>query len=84
MAKKYGMEKDVNLGWFGHGTGIIISEPPFINYGIKDVIKSNTFVNIEPGIFLPDIGRCFLEDATFITEKGAEFVTSCPRELHIG
>lgn len=70
--------------WFGHGTGLIISEPPFLAAGETRTIKAGTFVNIEPGIFLPKtVGSVDIEDATFITAKGAEWVTKCDRSLHI-
>lgn len=72
----------VNFVWFGHGTGLIISEPPFFLKGEKRQLKANTFINTEPGLFVPGVGTTSIEDMLFLTDAGAEFVTDCPRELH--
>jgi Xaa-Pro aminopeptidase len=83
IAKRYGREDRMNI-WMGHGTGIVISEPPFLYKSDKRPLRKGTFVNIEPGIFLPEtIGSASLEDATFIGAKGASWVTKCERGLHI-
>ncbi len=83
IAKENGYEDRINV-WMGHGTGVIISEPPFMTKEDHRPLKKGTFVNIEPGIFLPEtVGNAAIEDATFIGAKGAEFVTKCNRELHI-
>jgi len=73
----------VNLVWFGHGTGLIISEPPFFTPGEQRRLAANTFVNIEPGLFVPGVGTASIEDMLYLTDDGATFVTNCPRELHI-
>jgi len=76
-------DENVNV-WFGHGTGIIISEPPFLANGETRPIKANTFINIEPGIFLPQtVGSAAIEDAVFVTSGGGEWVTQCERGLLI-
>jgi Xaa-Pro aminopeptidase len=76
--------KDViNWVWLGHGTGLIISEPPFFTQGESRTIKENSFVNIEPGLFVPGVGNSSIEDTLFVTGDGASFVTECPRELHV-
>ena len=73
----------INWVWLGHGTGLVISEPPFFTQGEERTIKQNSFVNIEPGLFVPGVGNASVEDTLFITEDGASFVTECPRELHV-
>lgn len=82
IAEKAGYAEHINI-WFGHGIGIEVIEPPFLDKGDMRTLKQGTFVNIEPGIFLPGIGGAAIEDTTFITKRGVEFVTKCNRELHV-
>lgn len=83
MAKKKGYEDRINI-WMGHGTGIVISEPPFLVKYDERPLRKGTFVNIEPGAFFPEtIGSSSLEDATFVGAKRASWVTKCERGLHI-
>jgi Xaa-Pro aminopeptidase len=84
IAKERGYTKYPLNVWFGHGIGIEVNEPPWLDKGETRIIKENTFVNIEPGIFVPNVGGVAIEDTTFVTKKGGEFVTDCDRELHIG
>jgi Xaa-Pro aminopeptidase len=73
----------VNFVWAGHGTGLIISEPPFFTPGDERRIQPNTFVNIEPGLFVPGVGNASIEDMLFVSSTGVSLVTDCPRELHV-
>lgn len=83
LAKEKKCENRMNI-WMGHGTGIVISEPPFMVKDDTRPLKKGTFVNIEPGIFLPgSVGSAAIEDVTFVGQKGAKFVTKCERELRI-
>lgn len=83
LSKEEGYENRMNI-WVGHGTGIAISEPPYMSKDDNRPLRKGTFVNIEPGIFLPEsIGSAAIEDTTFIGVKRAEFVTKCNRELHV-
>lgn len=74
-------ESDINNVWLGHATGMILSEPPFFAEGERRAIRANTFVNIEPGIFIPEYGSTSVEDSMWVTDGGVELVTQTPREL---
>lgn len=83
LARDEGYENRMNI-WMGHGTGISVAEPPFMVKDNPCPLKKRTFVNIEPGIFLPEtVGSAAIEDATFVDGKRAKFVTKCGRELNI-
>jgi Xaa-Pro aminopeptidase len=73
----------VNFVWAGHGTGLIISEPPFFTPGEERRIQANTFINIEPGLFVPGVGNSSIEDMLFVSDDGVRLVTECPRDLHV-
>ncbi|MEA2442737.1 MAG: hypothetical protein QOJ12_29, partial [Thermoleophilales bacterium] len=73
----------LNFVWAGHGTGLIISEPPFFTTGEQRQIQPNTFINIEPGLFVPGVGNSSIEDMLFVSDTGVSLVTECPRELHV-
>lgn len=77
-------ENYINWVWLGHGTGLIISEPPFFTPGETRTVKSNSFVNIEPGLFIPGIGNASVEDTLFVSNDGVTLVTECPRDLYVG
>ena len=84
VARRAGWGGKVNAVWAGHGTGLAVSEAPFFAPGDRHPMKVNTFVNLEPGLFLGGrTGNCSVEDTTFIGENKTSFVTQCPRALHI-
>lgn len=83
LAQDQGYGDNINAVWLGHGTGFKTSEPPFLINGEPRTLKEGTFVNLEPGILLPGVCNAAIEDMTFVTERGAELVTQCPRGLHV-
>jgi Xaa-Pro aminopeptidase len=84
VAREWGFEYgDINNVWLGHATGLILSEPPFFAEGETRPVRAETFVNIEPGIFIPAHGSTSVEDTLWVTQEGAELVTQAPRHLHV-
>jgi len=85
VGQEAGYKDKINFVWLGHGSGLIISEPPFFAMGEKRKILPNTFNNIEPGVFVPGTAPTSIKDEIFVPSSGTpRFVTNCPRELHIG
>lgn len=65
----------------GHGLGMDVHEGPGLSFRSNTVLKPGMVVTIEPGIYVPDVGGCRIEDDTVITENGNETLTFAPKEL---
>ena len=67
----------------GHGVGLDIHEPPFLNARSEEILQVGHVVTVEPGLYYPDRGSCRLEDIVVVTESGCENLTNYPKELRI-
>jgi Xaa-Pro dipeptidase len=65
----------------GHGLGVDVHEPPYILEGNRQELQPGMTFTVEPGIYLPGKGGVRIEDNMLITSRGAETLTSFPREL---
>ena len=59
----------------GHGVGLEIHEPPFINQNTDATLKENMVVTDEPGIYLPGKFGVRIEDTVQITKSGCITLT---------
>lgn len=67
----------------GHGVGIEIHEAPRLSPKSEAVLQTGDVVTVEPGIYIPSEFGVRIEDMAFITEKGCENLTKCPKNLII-
>lgn len=67
----------------GHGLGLEVHEMPALSYRSEEILKPGMVVTIEPGIYVPNVGGCRIEDDVLITETGAERLTKSTKELQI-
>ncbi len=67
----------------GHGIGLDIHEPPFINANSNDILQEGNIVTIEPGLYYPKIGGVRIEDIILVTKNGCENLTKFPKFLEI-
>ncbi len=67
----------------GHGVGLDIHEPPFINANSKDILQAGNIITIEPGLYYPGIGGVRIEDLVAVTKNGRENLTKFPKFLEI-
>jgi len=67
----------------GHGLGVDIHEPPYINGANTQVLEAGMIFTIEPGIYLPGVGGVRIEDDVLITDSGVEVLTTFPKDLQV-
>ncbi|MCW4017295.1 MAG: Xaa-Pro peptidase family protein [Candidatus Bathyarchaeota archaeon] len=65
----------------GHGVGLEVHEPPYLNSASKDVLAAGNVVTVEPGIYIPGFGGVRIEDTVLVLEGGAEKLTVGPYNL---
>lgn len=65
----------------GHGVGLFVHELPFIGKTGTGVLKENSVMTVEPGIYIPGWGGVRIEDQGIITADGYENLISATHEL---
>ncbi|GEN45293.1 M24 family metallopeptidase [Alkalibacillus haloalkaliphilus] len=65
----------------GHGLGMDVHEGPSLSFKSDKVLEPGMVVTVEPGIYVPDVGGCRIEDDTVVTENGNERLTFSTKEL---
>ena len=65
----------------GHGVGLFIHESPRVSTTDDTALRPGHVVTVEPGVYLPGIGGCRIEDTVIITEDGFINAMSAPKQL---
>ncbi|MFC1538710.1 M24 family metallopeptidase [Candidatus Latescibacterota bacterium] len=65
----------------GHGVGIEVHESPRLSANSDDILKINSVITIEPGIYIPGWGGIRIEDMVIVTENGCENLTHSQKTL---
>ena len=65
----------------GHGVGLFIHEQPRVGSGSATVLRPGHVVTVEPGIYIPGLGGCRIEDTVIITSDGIIDTIDAPRHL---
>jgi Xaa-Pro aminopeptidase len=65
----------------GHGLGLEIHEDPRIARDQKLRLESGNVVTLEPGVYVEGVGGIRIEDDALVTARGAEILTTSPREF---
>ncbi len=72
-----------NHVYLGHTTGITTSSRPVIARGETAELRSGSFVNVEPGIFVPGVGSACIENTLYLSEDGATAINDFGIEIHV-
>jgi Xaa-Pro aminopeptidase len=65
----------------GHGIGLEIHEDPRIARDQKTILETGNIVTLEPGVYVEGVGGIRIEDDVLVTPRGAEVLTTTPREF---
>lgn len=77
--KEYGDKFGHSLG---HGIGLDVHEAPSVSSKSNEILKTNSVITFEPGIYLPGKFGVRIEDMGIIKEKNVEIITSSPKEIN--
>jgi Xaa-Pro aminopeptidase len=72
-----------NHVYLGHTTGITTSARPVLARGETAELRPGSFVNVEPGIFVPGVGSACIENTLYVTEDGAAPINDFGIEIHV-
>jgi Xaa-Pro aminopeptidase len=78
--------RDRGLGQYlrhrqGHGIGVGMHEPPWLEDGDPTVLEPGMIVSNEPGLYVPGHAGYRISDSMLVTRTGSEPLTSFPRSL---
>ncbi|PAF19340.1 Xaa-Pro dipeptidase [Terribacillus saccharophilus] len=65
----------------GHGLGMDVHESPALSFRSETVLKPGMVVTVEPGIYIPEVGGCRIEDDLVLTADGSERLTFSTKDL---
>ena len=72
-------------GAFGHGlghsVGLFIHEQPQFSARSEDQLSAGMVMTVEPGVYIPGLGGCRIEDSVIVTEGGYENLITAPKHL---
>ena len=64
----------------GHGVGLFIHENPRLSAISADVLVPGNVVTVEPGVYIPGLGGCRIEDTVIMTPDGCVNTIAAPKE----
>ena len=65
----------------GHGVGLFIHEQPRLASGSQTVLQPGHVVTIEPGVYIPGLGGCRIEDTAIVTADGHLDPVTAPKQF---
>ena len=65
----------------GHGVGLFIHEQPRVSFNDATVLVPGHVVTVEPGVYIPGVGGCRIEDTVIMTSDGYINTMHAPKHL---
>lgn len=77
VVKDAGYANYWNPAFIPHGIGIALHEEPMLEPGYDDrMLEAGMFINLEPGLYIDDIGGVRLENTVLVTSTGGEVINA--------
>ena len=70
-----------SVGFFhgtGHGLGLAVHEPPRLSGAVDYILRKNSVVTVEPGLYYPGLGGCRIEDVVLVTAAAPQLLSRYP------
>jgi len=70
-----------SVGFFhgtGHGLGLAVHEPPRLSGAVDSLLRKNSVVTVEPGLYYPGLGGCRIEDVVRVTAAAPQLLSRYP------
>jgi Xaa-Pro dipeptidase len=83
VASDAGLADYLNHVYLGHTTGITTSSRPVVAHGETAELVAGSFLNLEPGIFVPGVGSACIENTVYVTETGAEPINGFGLDIQV-
>lgn len=83
VAERAGHGDRLNAIYLGHSTGITISSSPVVRADETAELRAGQFLNVEPGIFHPEIGAACIENTVRVAEGGVEPINGASIDLRV-
>ena len=83
VAEAAGYAAYSNHVYLGHTTGITTSSRPVVARGETEPLRAGSFLNVEPGIFVPGVGSACIENTLHVTEAGSQPINTFPIDIQV-
>jgi Xaa-Pro aminopeptidase len=83
VARAAGYADYSNHVYLGHTTGITTSSRPVVARGETGALRAGSFLNVEPGIFVPGLGSACIENTLSIEAEGASPINRFEVGIHV-
>jgi Xaa-Pro aminopeptidase len=75
-----------SVGFFhgtGHGLGLAVHELPRMSGNIDYILRKNSVVTVEPGLYYPGLGACRIEDVVLVTSAAPKLLSRYPYQWEL-
>jgi len=75
-----------SVGFFhgtGHGLGLAVHELPRMSGSVDYILKKDSVVTVEPGLYYPGLGGCRIEDVVLVTATAPKILSRYPYDWEL-